>query len=129
MEHSGVNPRSQVDVTELCSVKSTCDVSSPSVDNINLTSHITLRSSIQMVFDYINLLQEKLVMDYDTYDEFLLEFYKKIKQLKRTNKMPTLYQININSMKYFYQEENLQELKKLLETKKYSVFVKNLFTF
>ena len=24
MEHSGVNPRSQVDVTELCSVKSTC---------------------------------------------------------------------------------------------------------
>ena len=26
MEHSGVNPRSQVDVTELCSVKSTCDV-------------------------------------------------------------------------------------------------------
>ena len=25
MEHSGVNPRSQVDVTELCSVKSTCD--------------------------------------------------------------------------------------------------------
>ena len=26
MEHSGVNPRSQVDVTELCSVKSTCDM-------------------------------------------------------------------------------------------------------
>jgi len=104
-------------------------VSSPSVDNINLTSHINLRSSIQMVFDYINLLQEKLVMDYDTYDEFLLEFYKKIKQLKRANKMPTSYQINTNSMKYFYQEENLQELKKLLETKKYNIFVKNLFTF
>jgi hypothetical protein len=82
-----------------------------------------------MVFDYINLLQEKLVMDYDTYDEFLLEFYKKIKQLKRANKMPTLYQINANSMNYFYQEENLRELKKLLETKKYNEFVRNLFTF
>jgi len=104
-------------------------VSSLSVDNINQTSHTTIRSSIQIVFDYINLLQEKLVMDYDTYNEFLLEFYKKIKQLKRANKMPTIYQINTNSMKYFYQEENLQELKKLLETKKYNVFVKNLFTF
>ena len=100
-----------------------------SVNDTNQISQGTVRSSSQIVFDYVNLLQEKLVMDYDTYDEFLLEFYKKIKQLKRANKMPTLSQINANSMNYFYQEENLQELKKMLETKRYNAFVKNLFTF
>ena len=100
-----------------------------SVNDTNQISQGTVRSSSQIVFDYVNLLQEKLVMDYDTYDEFLLEFYKKIKQLKRANKMPTLSQINANSMNYFYQEENLQELKKMLETKKYNAFVKILFTF
>ena len=34
MEHSGVNPRSQVDVTELCSVKSTCDDLQSSTENL-----------------------------------------------------------------------------------------------
>ena len=81
------------------------------------------------IFNYINLLQEKLVIDYEIYDKFLLEFYKKIKQLKRAKKIPTTRQINTNSLKYFYQEENLNDLKKLLETKKYNEFVKILFTF
>lgn len=104
-------------------------VSSPQIDNDYYTYQGNLRSTIQIIFDYINLLQEKLVMDYNTYDEFLLEFYKKIKQLKRANKMPTLCQINTNSLNYFYKDENLQELKKMLETKKYNAFVKILFTF
>ena len=119
-----VKPRSSVDVDELRSSKSMDD--SPSEYD---TCQGTLRSSTQIIFDYINLLQEKLVMDYNTYDEFLLEFYKKIKQLKRANKMPSLCQINKNSLNYFYREENLQELKKMLETKKYNAFVKILFTF
>jgi len=83
----------------------------------------------KIVFDYIALIQEKLAMDYETYHGVLSEFYKKIKQLKRTKKLPSLCETHTNSLRHLYSPENLIDLKKLIEQKKYTALVNLLFTF
>jgi hypothetical protein len=93
------------------------------------TGYPLLEYDYKILFDYTQFIQEKMGMDYENYDAFLFEFYKKIKQLKRANKLPSTADTNTNQLNYFYQEESLRDLTKMLETKKYGAFVKTLFTF
>lgn len=88
--------------------------------------------TFEYIFEYIQFIQEKIQMNFEEYDAFLLEVFKKIKTMKKNGKIISKSDISNKQLQIFYtnnphQESIQHKLNALLETKKYSVFVKILF--
>jgi hypothetical protein len=88
------------------------------------------------IFFFIQEIQEKIKLDYDDYNIFLTELYKRIKGIKKTNDINNSNENNILSkenldfrfLELFFIEENKHKYEQYLQNKKMNLFVKMLLT-
>jgi hypothetical protein len=88
------------------------------------------------IFFFIQEIQEKIKLDYDDYNSFLTELYKRIKGIKKTNDINNSNENNILSkenldfrfLELFFIEENKHKYEQYLQNKKMNLFVKMLLT-
>jgi hypothetical protein len=84
------------------------------------------------IFFFIKDIQEKINLDYDDYNNFLTELYKKMKRISATitststKDFLSKENLNIRFLEMFYIEENRNKMEAFIQNKKMNLFVKLL---